>query len=317
MTRYPLIQRSITTDGAVASAPAKLNLWLEVLHRRPDAFHEIETLMVPVGLFDRLEIRVRGDLDHLQVVGGDAPSNRDNLVMKALDQARTTRSIPPLEIILEKVIPSRAGLGGGSSDGAAMLVLLDTLFSAPGGGSEVVAQAANLGSDVPFFLGSGAALARGRGERLSPAPEPLLGGDRAHFNLLLPDIGVDTATAYASLSDYLTSADSHRNFQVCDFIEKSAWTGSMYNRLLDGVRQIEPSLDEIAILLNRVFPGRWTMTGSGSCFVVAAPDQSMARRDAALLRANLDELGKGSSGLCPLEILEVPLWNGPADGSGE
>jgi len=97
-----------------------------------------------------------------------------------------------------------------------MLVLLDELFEAPGGRVELKQQAALLGSDVPFFLGSGSAFATGRGEQLHDAPQPFLGGDEAHFILWIPEIGVDTAAAYASLSGHLTSGDSHRRHSPTD-----------------------------------------------------------------------------------------------------
>jgi 4-diphosphocytidyl-2-C-methyl-D-erythritol kinase len=307
---YPLIERKVEETSASASAPAKINLWLEVLHRRADGFHEVETLLAPISLFDRLHIQIEGDQDNLEVMGEGAPSNDENLVMQALQLARQTRSIPPLAIQLTKNIPSRAGLGGGSSDAAAMLVLLDELFEAPGGRDELKQQAALLGSDVPFFLGSGSAFATGRGEQLHDAPQPFLGGDEAHFILWIPEIGVDTAAAYASLSGHLTSGDSHRKFRECDFMEKSVWVGSLHNRLLDGVRRIEPALHEVANFLDRWHPGRWTMTGSGSGFIIAAPDQEVAKEEVQSLRSRLVEFCADLkvTGSVARMVLEAQLW---------
>ncbi|MEE2857800.1 MAG: 4-(cytidine 5'-diphospho)-2-C-methyl-D-erythritol kinase [Planctomycetota bacterium] len=311
MNCYPLIKRQVEAGFASASAPAKINLWLEVLKRRTDGFHEVETLMAPITLFDRLNVRVEGDRDSLEVLGDGAPSNDENLVMQALQLARQSRSIPSLAIQLTKNIPSRAGLGGGSSDAAAMLVLLDELFEAPGGRDELKRQAALLGSDVCFFLGSGSAFATGRGEQLHDAPQPFLGGDQAHFILWVPEIGVDTTAAYASLSEHLTSGDSHRNFRECDFMEKSVWVGSLHNRLLDGVRRIEPALHEVANFLDRWHPGRWTMTGSGSCFIIAAPDQGVAKEEVQLLRSRLEEFSADlkATGSAARMVLEAQLWS--------
>ena len=332
MNRYPLIQRQVQEQQGTASPPAKLNLWLEVFERRSDGFHEIESLMVPISLFDRLTIGVACakddastsvEQDRLQVIGSGAPETADNLVMQALALARTTRSIPPLAIELIKRIPSRAGLGGGSSDAAAMLVLLDDLFKAPGGVEEVHSHAQQLGSDVTFFLGSGAAVAFGRGEKLRNAPQPLLGGDLAHFVLLIPEIGIDTRAAYASLSQHLTSGDSRSTFQGCDFVEKSDWVGFLHNRLLDGVRRIEPTLDQIANFLERVHPGRWSMTGSGSCFIVAATGRTEAEEETSLLRSHLRDWADGTghlvtekSGSVAIKILEVPMWIPEVDSGG-
>ncbi|MDE0960448.1 MAG: 4-(cytidine 5'-diphospho)-2-C-methyl-D-erythritol kinase [Planctomycetota bacterium] len=324
MNRYPLLERQVLEQSGSAKAPAKLNLWLEVFERRPDGFHEIESLMVPIALFDILSIRVAcaddsgslsGGRDQLRVIGPGAPETADNLVMQALALARDTRPIPALEIELIKKIPSRAGLGGGSSDAAAMLVLLDDLFEAPGGPRELRHHAQQLGSDVPFFLGSGAAVASGRGDILREAPQPLLGGDMAHFVLLIPEPGVDTRAAYASLSPHLTSGVSRSTFQECNFVEKSDWVGSLHNRLLDGVRRIEPALNQIADFLERVHPGRWSMTGSGSCFIVAASGQAEAEEESSRLRSHLAGWADGigylvteKSKSVAAKVLVVPMW---------
>ncbi|MGE4602778.1 MAG: 4-(cytidine 5'-diphospho)-2-C-methyl-D-erythritol kinase [Planctomycetota bacterium] len=309
MTPYPLIEHGLEANGGWAFAPAKVNLWLEVLRRREDGFHDIETLIAPIDLRDRLDVQVSGESDKLTVIGIDVPSTQDNLVMRALQAARQMRKIPPLQIQLTKKIPPRTGLGGGSSDAAAMLVLLAALFPAPPGREELHQQAADIGSDVPFFFGMGPALATGRGEILEAVEQPFLGGDRAFFNLIFPEIGLETSAVYASLSDHLTSDDSHRNFPAGAFQEKTAWVHSLHNRLLDGARRIEPCIDEIARALECVSPGRWTMTGSGSCFIVAATDRAGSADDAEILRLHFRGDDKGARRICPppVEIMTVSI----------
>ncbi|MGE4619935.1 MAG: 4-(cytidine 5'-diphospho)-2-C-methyl-D-erythritol kinase [Planctomycetota bacterium] len=307
MTRYPLIELGLTSEGGWARAPAKVNLWLEVLGRRDDGFHEIETLMAPIDLCDRLELRQVGETDQMIVAGLDIPGTDENIVLKALRQARQTRTIPPLQIHLTKGIPARAGLGGGSSDAAAMLVLLDALFPAPGNQLELHQQAALLGSDVPFFLGQGAALATGRGEILKPISGPFLGGDGAFFNLIVPQMGLETPAVYTALSELLTYSDSHRNFPVGNFQESKVWLDSLYNRLLDGARRLDPRVNQIVAILEPLFAGRWTMTGSGSCFFVGATDRTSSVKDAEILRCRFSEATAGQPGPPPAEILTVPL----------
>ena len=309
MNRYPLIEHGLEATGGWAWAAAKVNLWLEVLSRREDGFHEVETLLAPIALCDRLEVTVSGAADRLSVKGIDVPTSADNLVLKALHSARQTRSIPPLQIQLTKKIPPRTGLGGGSSDAAAMLVLLDALFPAPGGRQELQQQGALIGSDVPFFFGSGPALATGRGEIIEPFSGPFLGGDPVCFHLIFPEIGLETSAVYAALSEHLTSGDSHRNFPVGSFQERAAWVHSLHNRLLDGARRIEPCMSEIAATLELVSPGRWTMTGSGSCFIVAALDPANLAEDAEILRLQfLEVAGSGAtSGPPQVKIVAVPL----------
>jgi 4-diphosphocytidyl-2-C-methyl-D-erythritol kinase len=158
----------------VRLAPAKLNLTLAVVGRRPDGYHSLHSVMVPLGLADRLSLApLPGGGDTLHVDGFDPGPPEGNLVLRALAAARevVTRqrlAAPPLAARLDKRIPVAAGLAGGSSDAAAAL---DGALEAWGAELEPDARfeiAAMLGSDVPFFLGEGAALVEGRGERVTP-----------------------------------------------------------------------------------------------------------------------------------------------------
>jgi 4-diphosphocytidyl-2-C-methyl-D-erythritol kinase len=180
-------------------APAKINLALQIGPRRADGYHDLDTLFQGIDLADELEVRAGGKGIALTVEGEDAGPPADNLVVRA---ARAFIAVADMDretgirVKLTKRIPSGAGLGGGSSDAAAMLRALDHLFPDRVDPIELSELAAAIGSDVPFFLG-GSPLARGlgRGERLelqSPLP-------KASGLLVMPPVTVATAEAYAAL----------------------------------------------------------------------------------------------------------------------
>ncbi|MBI2958179.1 MAG: 4-(cytidine 5'-diphospho)-2-C-methyl-D-erythritol kinase [Chloroflexi bacterium] len=181
----------------VLRAPAKLNLTLEVLGKRPDGYHEVRSLMQAIDLFDLLTFEPGNGIS--LACKDPRLASEDNLVLRAarlLD--RHTRSGKGARITLEKVIPTGAGLGGGSSDAAATIAGLDELW-ALGLSSERMADiGAELGSDVPFFVYGGTAIAAGRGEKITPLSVAL-----DYWPVLLfpplPELKAKTATLYASL----------------------------------------------------------------------------------------------------------------------
>jgi 4-diphosphocytidyl-2-C-methyl-D-erythritol kinase len=177
-------------------APAKINLSFEIKGRRADGFHEIETLMAPISLADRLTIETTGNGDSGIDFSCDDPSlpaGGDNLVVRAAKLFReATKITAGIKIALEKKIPHGAGLGGGSSDAASALLGLNELFAAGLSETDLMELAAQLGSDVPFFIVRSAAVCRGRGEVVIPTALA------ANLGLLLlkPDFGVPTPWAY-------------------------------------------------------------------------------------------------------------------------
>lgn len=180
-------------------APAKINLSFEIKGRREDGFHEIQTLMTPVSLSDRLTIEP-GPTDDIKFSCDDSslPIGEENLVVRAARLFRKATKIGTgVEIALEKKIPHGAGLGGGSSDAAATLLGLNELFETRLDQNELMQLAAEIGSDVPFFILGSTATCRGRGEIVEPARLPV------NFNLLLvkPDFGVPTPWAYGRWKD--------------------------------------------------------------------------------------------------------------------
>ena len=195
----------------VRLAPAKLNLTLAVVGRRPDGYHALHSVMAPLALADRLSLAVDPSptaRDSLRSEGFDAGPSADNLVLRAL--AATRRALrphlveppPALAVRLDKRIPVAAGLAGGSSDAAAAIdgaleawSAVDVLPAA-----ERVAVAASIGSDVPFFLAAGPALVEGRGERVTPLRGLRLGSGERPPGLLLvtPAVPAYTAAVFAA-----------------------------------------------------------------------------------------------------------------------
>jgi len=183
--------------GLTIRTSAKVNLCLRVLGRRADGYHEIETVLHTVGLWDRLSLSpIPGEPRiALEADTPDVPSDEGNLCWRAADLiARHAKAPDGVAIRLEKSIPVAAGLGGGSSDAAATLVGLARLWELDLAPEEVASLAAQLGADVPFFLRGGCCLARGRGEELDPVPEL-----SAWLVLVVPERRVPTAQAYAAL----------------------------------------------------------------------------------------------------------------------
>lgn len=177
---------------------AKINLGLRITGKRPDGYHDIETLFYPVGLCDALEI-VRAphgsEKDILTLTGNSLPGTPDdNIVLKSVRKLRETFPFPRLTIHLHKKIPAGAGLGGGSSDAASTLRTINRIFGLSIEPQKLKDIAADLGSDCPFFIDSVPAFASGRGEILTPAPNILNG---YYIVMANPGIQAGTREAYA------------------------------------------------------------------------------------------------------------------------
>ncbi|MEO6738879.1 MAG: 4-(cytidine 5'-diphospho)-2-C-methyl-D-erythritol kinase [Chthoniobacteraceae bacterium] len=183
------------------SAPAKINLSLRVLRRREDGFHEIETLMAPIAIRDTLEIG-RRESGGIEFTCSDTtlPTDGTNLVVRAaMAFAASAGMEPHVRILLKKETPHGAGLGGGSSDAAATLLALNEIFETRLTLAELTRIAAEIGSDIPFFLARGAAWCRGRGEFVEPCALP----HSLPLLLIKPAFGVPTPWAYRRWRDSL------------------------------------------------------------------------------------------------------------------
>ncbi|MGN7388798.1 4-(cytidine 5'-diphospho)-2-C-methyl-D-erythritol kinase [Sporosarcina sp. SAFN-015] len=178
-------------------APAKINLTLDVLHKRPDGFHEVEMIMTTVDLADRVWLRPSND-GHINIRVSErfVPNDRKNLAYQAADLLRRKYGIRDgVEITLDKKIPVAAGLAGGSSDAAATLRGLNRLWNLQLSADELAELGAKIGSDVSFCVHGGTALAKGRGEKIQHLPAP----PNCWVILAKPSISVSTADIYRNL----------------------------------------------------------------------------------------------------------------------
>jgi 4-diphosphocytidyl-2-C-methyl-D-erythritol kinase len=174
-------------------APAKINLSLRIEGRRPDGFHEVETFITPISLYDELEIEKRGSGVDFGCDDASVPQGDENLVVRAAKAFFAATGTTGASIRLRKNIPHGAGLGGGSSDAASTLLALDRLFETNLTREGLAKLAEPLGSDIPFFVFESAALCRGRGELITPEHLP----EKFALLLIKPRFGVPTPFAYS------------------------------------------------------------------------------------------------------------------------
>lgn len=288
-----MVPRKVDTSWEVA-APAKLNLYLEVLGKRSDGFHELETLMVPVRLFDTLRWSPQSDSVGVSLsidqYAGSTPLGTDgNLVIRAAELlASRTGATPHGHFHLTKRIPMQAGMGGGSSDAAATLLLANAAWDLGLKHAELSAIAADLGSDVPYFLQSSSAICRGRGERV----EPIAGLPRMSFVLVKPNFGLSTPEIFGKLQDSEKQASAAESASRLGSLIAELRAGAigkacrlMTNRLEGAAARIAPEIERIKSALARVGCQGQLMTGSGSTVVGIARSAGHARRLAHWLSA--------------------------------
>lgn len=240
-------------------SPAKINLFLRVLGRRQDGYHELATLIQTIDLADTLTFTLAKE-DRLTSTDPTLPTDSSNLIIKALQLFRKQTGLNiPVDIHLEKKIPIQAGLGGGSSNAATTLKALNTLFHTQISNEELQSWAAELGSDVPFFFSTGTAYCTGRGEivqnvRHIPLPP---------FELRKPQEGLSTSEIYKALD--LSECASHDPKQLLnDFLSGKL---EFINDLEKPAFRLLPSL---ATFKQKLTEGGFTssfMTGSGSAWV--------------------------------------------------
>ena len=193
---------TLLEDGSLClHAPAKINLFLRILTRRPDGYHELQTWMQKLALFDRITLTLRdGSGIRLKCTGGGLPADETNLAWKAASAfflAGRQGVQPGVDITLEKSIPVAAGLGGGSSDAGAVLRGLNILFGNPFSEEVLLDIGRKLGADVPFFISEHqAVLATGIGDRM----EPVSSLDQCTFLLVNPGFAVSTRWAYENFA---------------------------------------------------------------------------------------------------------------------
>ena len=264
-------------------APAKINLFLRVTSRRPDGYHELETLFQRIELADRLTFeRAEGsslELDCRDVavspIDAGAKENLVNRAHQALIEECGDR-VAGVRVMLEKRIPVGGGLGGGSSDAAAALVGLDRLFDLGLDAATLHRIALQLGADVPFFLGSPCAVGRGIGEELTSFDH----ASQFRVVLAFPERGVFTPVAFARY-DALGAAPSDANIErVLDALKKkdlSAVLENLHNDLERPVFHLDPKIGHLRKQLETLAKRPVRMTGSGSSLFTLAETDDDAR----------------------------------------
>lgn len=261
----------------------KVNLVLNVLGKRADGFHELETLMHPVRLFDELSFQTGGTGVELSCSEPGLPTDSRNLVHRAatlfLDTAKIREGV---RAHLEKRIPLAAGLGGGSGDAASALLGLNELFGKPLSTANLYALAAALGSDVPFFLQDKPALATGRGERIQSLDWfPALSD--AVFVLVYPGFGIATAWAYQQLPRFPAALNGRRGraqelvnlLQSADLKTAGA---AFYNSLEAAALEKFPLLAIFQDFFRAQGAGTTLMSGSGSTTFAVFNSQAAAEK---------------------------------------
>jgi len=290
-------------SSVMVRAPAKLNLYFELLARRSDGYHEVETLMVPISLYDTLVAwsvpggstapdGISPDAIHVECQWalppafrqdlGQLPASRDNLATRALSLLRTQAGVSAgIRVNLTKRIPAAAGMGGGSSDAAAALLAGNAVWGLGWSRARLGVIAAQLGSDIPFFLGNGAAVCRGRGERI----EPLASIGPLHFVVVRPPEGLATAQVYArcQVDQQPRSIDS-----LVDHLQRGdlrSLDTLIHNRLEEAAETLSPWIARV----RREFAGQdclaARMSGSGSSYFGICRHARHARAVARRLRA--------------------------------
>jgi 4-diphosphocytidyl-2-C-methyl-D-erythritol kinase len=265
------------------NSPCKVNLLLNILGRRPDGFHELETVMQPVNLCDRLQFACGGSGIQLSCSEPSLPSDSGNLVHRAATSfLQQTGIADGVRIHLEKQIPMAAGLGGGSGNAATTLLALNELFGHPLPVTQLDLIAASLGSDIPFFLQDKPALAVGRGEKVSSL-EPFRALQGAAFLLIHPGFGIATAWAYKELARFPAALNGQpgRARQLIELLNTTnlgrAGT-AFYNSLEAPALEKYPLLNLYQEFLRAQGAAAALMSGSGSTTFAIARDEADARR---------------------------------------
>lgn len=287
----------IAADRVEIQAPAKINLFLEILAKRPDGYHEIETLMSPIGLYDSLsfcptespEIRLDtrwaagSDVFHSGEVCslGDLPPAEKNIVHRAASLLQQRSGCARgAAIRLVKRIPSAAGLGGASSDAASVLVAANIAWQLNFSRERLAELAAELGSDIPFFLGSGSAICRGRGERIEN-----VGPIHLQVVVVRPPVGLSTPQVYQRCRPASTPVCVQK---LQSGLRSGNWKeirSALVNRLEEPAAQLTPWIGRLRKEFETAGCIAQQMSGSGSSYFGICENARHARRVASRLRS--------------------------------
>ncbi|MBQ7527924.1 MAG: 4-(cytidine 5'-diphospho)-2-C-methyl-D-erythritol kinase [Bacteroidaceae bacterium] len=237
----------------------KINLGLNIVERRPDGYHNLQTIFYPVPLYDELTIWESDGEDELTLGGHPLEGEvQDNLVLRAVRLLRQEGfSVPPLSIDLRKVIPSGAGLGGGSSDAACMVRSVSQLFGLSLSQEQMERLVGRLGADCPFFVNPRPLYAEGIGDVFTPISLSLSGW---YLMLVKPEVHVSTREAYAGVHPHLPAFSLLETAKL----PVGQWAGKMMNDFEESIFASHPLLAEIKQELYTQGAVYASMSGSGS-----------------------------------------------------
>jgi len=267
-------------------SPAKINLLLKVLGKRDDGYHDIFSVMVPVSLFDQISIDAEdGHGITLECPCAGVPEDEANLAYRAAEAFLETTGLKrSVSIRIAKKIPVGAGLGGGSSDAASVLMALDSVVGTNLGEKTLMGIGARLGSDVPFFMLKGPAVARGRGEVLGRIKLPPLS-----YILVNPGFEVSTRWAYNNLTLTKGYEDNILTYSEDSFRDIVYIKDSLVNDLEEVVIGKHPEIQELKrdLLRNGAFGA--LMSGSGPTVFGVFSSERVAERAFGVLKKRLDK----------------------------
>ena len=275
-------------NGISLKAPAKINLFLEILGKRDDGYHEIETVMQEIDLVDNLQFEEIREGVKLKCNNKNIPSDENNLVCKAANLMVNECGIKKGVLIsLEKNIPVGAGLGGGSSDAATTLKALNSLWKIGLSDVDLVEFAARLGSDIPFFIKGKTALCSGRGEKITPIEVK----SEMNYLVIFPHINISTATIYRNLKIDLTKKRKDVSFFTNALKHHKAADISklLFNRLEEVIFTTYPDLLDVKSVLNHFGFCGLSISGSGSAFFGLCNDRYHA--EAIKSKIELSDIG--------------------------
>ena len=257
-------------------APAKINLFLEILGKRDDGYHEIETVMQEIDLVDNLQFEEIQEGVRLKCNDKNIPSDENNLVCKAANLILNECGIKKGVLIsLEKNIPVGAGLGGGSSDAATTLKALNLLWKIGLNDAELMHFAAKLGSDVPFFIKGKTSLCSGRGEKITPIEVK----SEMNYLVIFPHINISTATIYRNLKIDLTKKIIDVSFflNALKHHKAAGISKLLFNRLEEVIFTTYPDLLDVKKVLGHYDFCGLSVSGSGSAFFGLCRDRQQAK----------------------------------------
>ena len=265
--------------------PAKLNLGLHITGKRDDGFHDLESVFLPIGWSDILEVVLDEEVPQGQArfkwTGLAIPGDTvDNLVTRAHQRLAETFDLPGVSIHLHKVLPMGGGVGGGSADGTYTLRALNEVCNLGLSHDALMAHAAELGSDCPFFVQDAPALVRGRGEIVKPLQGdlPLQGWWVVVAN---PGIHISTAEAFGDV----TPTPRPTDWNALSTLPVSAWRDVIQNDFEVGARQRHPEVGRLIDALAEAGAAHAQMTGSGSTVFGLFEREGIAREAARLTQA--------------------------------